>query len=410
MKVLVSAYACEPAAGSEPGVGWNWVEQISRHHEVWVLTRQNNRAGIERALQQRPRHNVHWVYVDLPRWLRFWKRGRRGIHAYYCMWQVAAYLAGRRLDGDVRFDVVHHVTFVNYWLPTFLPFLAKPFIWGPVGGGESVPRPFLQTLSPGGRWFERLRDTARAIAEKGIFVRRTVRVSRAVLVTTKETASRVQELGAHHVQVMSQVALAEDDLDALGSLAPRSTGPFRAISIGRFVDWKGFHLALAAFAEVRRDLPSSEYWLVGDGPARTRLERIVRELGLDAAVTFLGPLPRAEVFARLAQCDVLVHPSLHESGGWVCAEAMAARRPVVCLALGGPALQVTPDSGYAVSVETPNEAIQGMANALVGLARDADLRARMGEAARQRARQHCGWTTRGDFITALYHRVAAGAA
>jgi hypothetical protein len=46
------------------------------------------------------------------------------------MWQVAAYLAGRRLDGDVRFDVVHHVTFVNYWLPTFLPFLAKPFIWG----------------------------------------------------------------------------------------------------------------------------------------------------------------------------------------------------------------------------------------------------------------------------------------
>jgi glycosyltransferase involved in cell wall biosynthesis len=85
---------------------------------------------------------------------------------------------------------------------------------------------------------------------------------------------------------MSQVALAEDDLDALGSLAPRSTGPFRAISIGRFVDWKGFHLALAAFAEVRRDLPSSEYWLVGDGPARTRLERIVRELGLDAAVTF----------------------------------------------------------------------------------------------------------------------------
>ena len=42
MKVLMSAYACEPGKGSEPAVGWNWALQAARRHEVWVLTRGNN--------------------------------------------------------------------------------------------------------------------------------------------------------------------------------------------------------------------------------------------------------------------------------------------------------------------------------------------------------------------------------
>ena len=47
MKLLISAYACEPGLGSEPGAGWNCVRQAARFHEVWVLTRENNREPIE---------------------------------------------------------------------------------------------------------------------------------------------------------------------------------------------------------------------------------------------------------------------------------------------------------------------------------------------------------------------------
>ena len=54
MKVLVSAYACEPGKGSEPGVGWQWVRQIARFHDTWVITRANNREKIEADLLQRP--------------------------------------------------------------------------------------------------------------------------------------------------------------------------------------------------------------------------------------------------------------------------------------------------------------------------------------------------------------------
>ena len=75
LKVLISAYACEPDKGSEAAVGWNWVLQISRSHEVWVITRENNQERIEKAAATKPLPNVHWVYFDLPRWARFWEAG-----------------------------------------------------------------------------------------------------------------------------------------------------------------------------------------------------------------------------------------------------------------------------------------------------------------------------------------------
>ncbi len=97
LKVLVSAYACEPDKGSEPGVGWNWVKQIAKTHETWVLTRANNRESIERELQENPMPGAHFVYLDLPHWMRFWKRGQRGVHLYYYLWQIAAFIPARHL-------------------------------------------------------------------------------------------------------------------------------------------------------------------------------------------------------------------------------------------------------------------------------------------------------------------------
>lgn len=127
MKILFSAYACEPGEGSEPGIGWNWVKQIASFaDEVWVITRANNRAGIEETLAKEPLPNVRWAYFDLPSWARFWK-GQRGVHLYYYLWQIGAYRIGKRLHKEVGFDLVHHVAFVTYWLPGFLALLPVPF-------------------------------------------------------------------------------------------------------------------------------------------------------------------------------------------------------------------------------------------------------------------------------------------
>ena len=406
LKVLISAYACEPEKGSEPGVGWNWVRMISEIvEEVWIITRANNRPVIEKALAQEPMPNVHWVYFDLPRWARFWKKGQRGVHLYYYLWQIGIYFLAKRLHRQIGFDLVHHVTFVNYWMPSFLSLLPVPFVWGPVGGGESAPKVFYRTFSWRGRIYEHLRSLARWLGEHDPFVRMTARKAAFALATTTETAARLRWLGAQKVEVFSQVTLSEEEISSLATIPPHKGNPFRLLSLGRLLHWKGFHLGLQAFARFVREFPRSEYWLIGDGPERKNLEALVQKLGIKDKVRFWGKLPRNEVLQKLAEVDVLVHPSLHDSGGFVCAEAMAAGRPVICLDLGGPALQVTEETGFKVPVDTPEQTVEDMAKVMLKLAKNIFLKQELANAIRRRIREYFAKETKQKQLLKIYKKI-----
>jgi hypothetical protein len=89
LKVLISAYACEPGKGSEPGVGWNVVEQMARHHTVWVITRADRRQSIEAVTKDTPLPNVEWIYYDLPLWE--WRKFPKALRLHYYLWQAGAY-------------------------------------------------------------------------------------------------------------------------------------------------------------------------------------------------------------------------------------------------------------------------------------------------------------------------------
>jgi len=407
VRVLLSAYACEPGKGSEPGIGWNWTRQIARFHEVWVITRANNRQAIETALSKEPIPNAHWVYFDLPRWARFWKKGRRGIHAYYYLWQVGAYFVARKLHEKIGFDIGHHVTIGNCWMPSFLALLPVPFVWGPVGGGEPLPRGFWRGLSVRGKVFEVLRVLAPAGSELTRFVRRTGKRSGLALATTSETEARLKAIGCGDVQICSNSNLPMEEICKLAGLPTHDGVPFRVMSISDLIHWKGTWLGLQAFAALHARVPDSEYWIVGNGPERERLQEQARALGIAEAVVFWGELPREEVLQKLGSCDVLLHPSLHDSGGWVCLEAMAAGRPVVCLSLGGPALQVIEETGIKVEAISPEQVVRDLEGAICRLAADPKLRARLGKAGRQRVIEHFNWDRKGEFLQGIYESVAA---
>lgn len=408
MRVLISAYACEPDKGSEPAVGWNWVLQLSRFHELWVITRANNREPIEKALATKPLPNVHWVYFDLPRWARFWKKGERGLHAYYYLWQIGAYFAVRKLHRSVGFNLVHHVTFGQYWTPPFPALLSIPFIWGPVGGGESAPGAFKSDFSNIGRRFESLRDFRRRLASIDPLLRLVASRSVLAIATTEETATRLRRLGARKVIVHPQFGMTEEDRHYFGDLLSPQMEPFRLISMGRNLHWKGFHLSLRAFAKFRTSYPDAEYWITGRGPESDNLKALARDLGIKDKVVFWGELATLkEVYAKLAESDVLVHPALHEAFGNVCLEALAAGRPVICLDLGGPALQVTEDTGIKVPATSPEQVVSDLAAAFYKLASDPELRARLSLGARKRVEEHFNWEKKGLFMAKLYQSLSA---
>lgn len=408
MKILISAYSYEPGKGSEPGVGWNVAREVAKYHDVWVLTRPDESGAIiDAELARNPVPNLHIVYFTLPFWQDSMRWGQSGaMQIHYYLWQIQAYFVARRLHREIGFDLAHHVTFVRHSTPSFLSLLPIPFVWGAVGGGESAPKPFWKDFSLRAKVYETARAWFRGMGECDPFTRLTARRSAVVRATTEDTARRLRKLGASQVQVVSAIGLPEADLVRLSQYSlPDRTSPVKFISMGRLLHWKGFHLGIRAFAAA--NLPDAEYWLCGEGPERERLEALAAELGVGDRVKFWGRLPRQQSLEKLGECIALVHPSLHDSGGWVCLEAMAARRPVICLDLGGPAVQVTDETGFKVPAHTPEQAVTDLATAMQRLATDRDLRLQMGTIARQRVEQVFAWEQVGRSLADLYQEVVS---
>lgn len=409
LKVLMSAYACEPGKGSEPGVGWAVANEMSRFHDVWVLTRANNRTAIEQELTRRPNPNLRVAYYDLPAWARSWKRGTRGLQIYYYLWQYGAFFVARRLHRSIGFDVAHHVTIGRYWSPALVSLLGVPFVWGSVGGAETSPRALRQELSYRDRAFEHARDLAKWLGEHDPLVRATARRTSVALGATSQTARRLEGIGCGTVHVEPQVGMSAKQFSTLtaSALAVTLDGQVRFASIGRPLHWKGFHLGLRAFSLV--DLARSEYWLIANGPERAKLELLATRLGIRNRVRFLDRIPSLDdVYAVLGKIDVLIHPALHEAFGTVVLEAMAAGKPVICLDTGGPALQVTADTGFRIPVGEASKVVAGIADAMIRLGKDKQLRHTMGEAGRLRVLREFSWDRKAEVLD-MYYREAASA-
>jgi hypothetical protein len=133
LKVLISAYACEPGKGSEPEVGWQLALNMAKFHDVTVVTRANNQPTIDKALAVYNGPQPRFIYYDLPRWVLALKRRGLWIAVYYSFWQLGVRFHVRKQLRS--FDLIHHATFNSFRQPGFWWFCPRPVVLGPLGGG-----------------------------------------------------------------------------------------------------------------------------------------------------------------------------------------------------------------------------------------------------------------------------------
>src|SRR6266542_1395716 len=157
----------------------------------------------------------------------------------------------------------------------------------------------------------------------------------------------------------------------------------RLLCVGRLIPIKGHIVLLRAFAEARRRVPSLRLDIAGRGPLEPALRALAIELGVDDAVHFLGYM--APIQRGIEQAAIVVVPSMGEGFGMVALEAMERARPVVAAEIGG--LGELVEDGETGLLVPPGEA-EPLARAIVRLAGNLDLAARMGEAGRRRALEH----------------------
>jgi glycosyltransferase involved in cell wall biosynthesis len=346
-KVLLSAYACRPQGGSEPGAGWAWAKAAARDHDVWLLTRGKFAHEIAAELAVRPVPGLTVVPLELPSWVLRLRRRPADVYWYYPLWQGLARRTARRLHAEQSFEVIHHLTFAVDWMGAGVvePSSAK-VIWGPVGGSTNAPLSMAHWLGARGLAGELVRRAYTGLRRR-LTGRRMAAVADLMVAQNNDVAETFRPY-AREIVVQPNVAIRR--FTASGPYEPfGAPGIKTALFVGRLIPWKGVLLAISALA--RPEAANWELRIIGDGPDWGRAESLAWQLGVRDRVEFMGQLPREDVLAAMFRADALLAPALREAAGWAVTEALASGCPVVCIDRGGPAVIVGPAEGVTVPLE-----------------------------------------------------------
>ena len=393
MKILLSAYSCGPGRGSEPGVGWGAAVSLAEHAEVHVLTTFEFREPIEQMVADGgvPK-NMHFHFFDLPgaRW--WWKHGHlRGIQIHYALWQRFAGRVVQALQRKYQFDAAQHVTFVRYWSPSCLRNSGIPYIFGPVAGADLPPNELIKEYP----WRQKLiflaRKVIRWLGERNPATRTTLRNAAHVFAATPATLERCQALGVpeERLSLCQAIALGEKDIEHLSKLPFSGKPVFFGMGLMQYL--KRFDLAIRAFAKA--DIPDSQLILIGGGPEENHLHQLAVQLNVSNRVEITGFLPRQEALSRLSETAVMLHPSNLESGGLALLESLAAGRPAIALAIGGPAMLLDESRGCKIAPVSSDQIVDDMAVAMQRIAVP-NIRHSMAEKCHQYVTEHANWRSR----------------
>lgn len=393
MKILLSAYACKPRHGSEPGVGWHWAQALAEQgHQVTVVTRASNREAIETELSCAPIPGLTFRYFDLPRFISWWfVPGRRGVRLYYVLWQIGVYPLACRLAKTCDYDLSHHITFGVHRHPSLFSLLPIPFILGPVGGGDSAPWPLRRSFPWQGWCKDLFRDIANFFAMLDPLTRLTLRKANLILCRTANTMAQIPMPYRAKCRVQLEIGTDTSEMAIRAPLHRRPPHePLRIIFAGRLIYLKGLHLALKAFAELAAHTPDVTLTIVGKGPDERWLRNIAQKAGIADSIDWQGWVPRADLMGLYPKHHLFLFPSLRDSSGTVVLEALGSGLPVVCLDLGGPATIVDSSCGSVVQTSGCSEAevITRLAASVRELADNESKRLLAAQGALQKGREH----------------------
>ncbi|MBD2701435.1 glycosyltransferase [Spirosoma sp. BT702] len=401
-KILISAYACVPNLGSEEGNGWHYATIVSKQdYQVWCLTRTIGKAEIEKALKASPQPNLTFVYVTVPGWIdKAVKWGLLGMYFHYLYWQWATLQVALTLSKEQPFDLVHHVSYTSLQLGSFLYRLKRPFIYGPVGGGQEAPESMRHYFK--NYWIkEKMRSWVSGLMlhfNPGCY--QSVRHANYVLAWNEDTLQMIHALGRKKA--------VEKEFGGIGRSFIPSQPIYRAphatlelVWVGRLMPRKALELSLHGLSKVDAQLPI-HLTIVGDGEMGQYVPEYIDKYNLADRVTWVGKVNYEQVKNYYTKADVFLFTSLRDTGPAQLMEAMAFTLPVVTLDLHGQAELVDETTGIRVPVTEPEEVALQLAKAITWMYQNEDERIEMGQNA-YRFAQHQNWESKINRIIQKYY-------
>ncbi|MDB4302833.1 glycosyltransferase [bacterium] len=366
LKIFISAYACEPNLGSEIGVGWHWVLQMSKYFDLWVLTRKSNQETIETWLTANPNYkNIHFIYFDLPYYLRFWKKGLRGVRTYYNIWQWCTNSIVKKTMLSNEIKIFHHLTYGNALWSVSSYGKKQFFIWGPTGGTEIIAKDFSKHYELKGRGIESLRRfVVKSLAYNPGFKNRC---KHADLILSKTEVHKESIPVNYRRKAILFTDVAVDDFEVENYTFEKQSAMLKYIVVGRLDPWRGFDILIEAFAKAVKKNANIQLQIVGKGMDLNRLQNLIQNRDMSNHIKMIGEVPMETYKQLMRETDVVVNPCLKEGAVTTAFDSMALGKPLICIDTTGYTRYFSKEYAIVIPKQNREKTILALKDAILKL-------------------------------------------
>ncbi len=404
-KILLSAYACEPNKGSEPGVGWNWSVHLANYFEVHVITRKNNQKCIEEYLKSHPIDNIYFYYHDCSVWIRKLKKFPGGIFIYYKKWQREILPIAKHIVKEKKVEIVHHITFNEFRTPGKLYQIGVPFVWGPIGGGQFYSPIFKKA-------FFRKSDIVKENLRNGINhiylafskdIEHVVKNAAVILIADQSTERIMPQTRKYFRMLETGYNL---ERNGIKKFEIQKISKIKLLWVGGIWPRKGLKLLIDALGGTTfRDFQLD---IIGDGNDINYCKKLVDTYGLQKHIHFLGLLPYDEVNKYYDKADIFIFTSLRDTSGNVVLEAMSHGLPVIALKHHGVGEIVTAETGTLIETRNYVQMQREIISAIQYYQANKNIIELQGKAGRKRLESIYSWEHNIETMRQIYLSIVEG--
>ncbi len=325
MKIIATAFTCEPNLGSEYEVGWRWSQALGKFSDSLVLVRKKSFDNLVGLLIDddiygpvKIINSVKYKSIDFP-FLNILLGERILMRTHYFFWMILC-LIWIRLH-KTRFDFNHHICFVAPWCPPITYFSGLPFVWGPIGTGAKIPSWIgvsLQVIS----W----NVVTQILSRYNPLMTYIKNRSKAVFPINEHVNRLICGDRNYNSHVIP--AIAADGSNIASSCNFSNIDTATIIFSGRNVPFKMPLLTARVGAILLSKYPNLKFIMIGEG-LRNLSDKI------DCRISILEPVDQISFQLLLTKANLLLFPTT-EGSGFVALEALAVGLPIVCLEDSGP--------------------------------------------------------------------------
>ena len=404
LKILVSAYACAPNKGSEPGMGWNFVTGLAKFHELHVIVEKRKwEKPINDFIENNPglNNSVTFYFIDKKRNKPLRKIWPPSYYWFYKKWQKEAYKLAEQLDLKENFDLIHQLNMVGYREPGYLWKIKKPFVWGPIGGLENSPWRFLPSLGFKGFIFYTGRNILNLLQRR--FLSRPKKAAKremaALISATPNTSKLTKSIWGKDSHVICEVGF--QNIQKIEFNKRKKGEPLKIVWSGLHIPRKNLPLLLKSLANVNFKF---ELHILGDGELNNSWKELAKQLKVDRSCIWYGWVDKAVANEVYNNAHVFCITSISDLTSTVILEALTFGLPIICLDHCGFSHVVNENCGIKINVSSSKKAAIDFSKALEKINEDENLRQNLSNGALIRAKDF-SWESKIDKLNSIYNEL-----